>query len=142
MIREMVEGEGRTVFLSSHLLDEVERVCDFAAIVDCGRVVAQGSLAELAGRDTRHELRIAVDDPALAFLTLDRTELVREIHHESGDELSLILAGGPESAMEVNARLVDAGVGVLRLEPVRQTLEQRFLQVTSRLESPSQEIAA
>src|SRR5438067_1446598 len=47
MIRALVQDEGRTVFLSSHLLDEVERVCDHVAIVDRGRVVVQGSIDEL-----------------------------------------------------------------------------------------------
>src|SRR5215469_5322041 len=46
LIRELVD-EGRTVFLSSHLLDEVEKTCDHVAIVDRGRVVVQGSIAEL-----------------------------------------------------------------------------------------------
>jgi ABC-2 type transport system ATP-binding protein len=141
MIREMVEQEGRTVFLSSHLLDEVEKVCDLAAIVDRGRVVTQGTMAELAGGEARHELRIAVDDPALAFLTLDGTDLIRDVRLDQ-DELRVVLDGGPETASAVNARLVDAGVGVLALEPVRQTLEQRFLQVTSRLDSTPQEVAA
>ena len=46
LIRGLVD-EGRTVLLSSHLLDEVEKTCDIAAIVDQGRVVAQGTIAEL-----------------------------------------------------------------------------------------------
>jgi ABC-2 type transport system ATP-binding protein len=46
LIRELVD-EGRTVLLSSHLLDEVEKTCDVAAIVDSGRVVAQGTIHEL-----------------------------------------------------------------------------------------------
>ena len=51
--RAMIRGfvaEGRTVLLSSHLLDEVERICDHVAIVDRGRVVTQGTIAELAAR--------------------------------------------------------------------------------------------
>ena len=54
--RAMIRGfvaEGRTVLLSSHLLDEVEKICDAVAIVDHGRVVMQGSLAELAGQPGR-----------------------------------------------------------------------------------------
>ena len=47
-MRSLVD-EGRTVWLSSHLLDEVEKTCDVAAIVDGGRVVAQGTIAELTG---------------------------------------------------------------------------------------------
>ena len=46
LVRSLVD-EGRTVLLSSHLLDEVEKTCDLAAIVDHGRVVAQGTIAEL-----------------------------------------------------------------------------------------------
>src|SRR4051812_19126616 len=48
LVRSLVD-EGRTVWLSSHLLDEVEKTCDVAAIVDGGRVVAQGTIAELTG---------------------------------------------------------------------------------------------
>ena len=52
LIRELV-AEGRTVLLSSHLLDEVEKTCDVAAIVDNGHVVAQGTIAELVGGQAR-----------------------------------------------------------------------------------------
>src|SRR5687767_3673024 len=67
MIRAFV-GEGRTVLLSSHLLDEVERICDRAAIVDRGRVVAQGTLAELS-HGGEHVLVIGTsdDEEALAI---------------------------------------------------------------------------
>ena len=50
LVRELVEDEGRTVFLSSHLLDEVEKICDAAAIVDRGRVIATGTIAELSAK--------------------------------------------------------------------------------------------
>jgi ABC-2 type transport system ATP-binding protein len=142
MIRAMVEQEGRTVFLSSHLLDEVEKVCDLAAIVDHGKVVVQGTLHQLAGGGARHELQIGVDDPALAILTLDGHDLVHEVT-PTADGLRVVLAGGPETVAGVNAALVGAGVGVLHLEPVRHTLEERFLQITSaEIDSPSQEVAA
>src|SRR4051794_33821272 len=52
LIRELV-AEGRTVLLSSHLLDEVEKTCDVAAIVDMGKVVAQGTIQELVGGGPR-----------------------------------------------------------------------------------------
>ena len=45
LVRELVEDEGRTVFLSSHLLDEVEKICDAAAIIDRGRLIAAGTIA-------------------------------------------------------------------------------------------------
>jgi ABC-2 type transport system ATP-binding protein len=134
MIREMVEQEGRTVFLSSHMLDEVEKICDAAAIVDRGKVVTQGPIAELARGGGGQELIVGVDDPDRAITVLEGIEQVRETHR-SDEGLRLLLAGGPEAAAEINARLVAAGFAVSRLEPVRHSLEQRFLEITSRLDS-------
>jgi ABC-2 type transport system ATP-binding protein len=133
MIRQMVEQEGRTVFLSSHLLDEVEKICDAAAIVDRGKIVTQGAIAELAEGGTRHELIVGVDDLERALVVLDGLEQVREARSAEG-VLRVVLAGGPETAAAVNARLVGAGLAVARLEPVRHSLEQRFLEITSRLD--------
>ncbi|HEY4915303.1 MAG TPA: ABC transporter ATP-binding protein [Solirubrobacteraceae bacterium] len=135
MIREMVEQEGRTVFVSSHLLDEVEKTCDAAAIVDRGKIVTQGAIAELAdGGGARHELILGVDDVDRALSVLGASELVAEAR-PADEGIRLVLAGEPQTAAQVNAALVGAGVGVTRLEPVRHSLEQRFLQITQRLDS-------
>jgi ABC-2 type transport system ATP-binding protein len=136
MIRALVEQEGRTVFLSSHLLDEVEKVCDAAAIVDRGRVVTQGAIGELAAGDAgaRAELILAVDDLERALILLDEVDLVHAAR-PSDEGLRVVLAGAPGDAAAVNALLVGAGIAVSRLEPVRHSLEQRFLEVTSRLDS-------
>jgi ABC-2 type transport system ATP-binding protein len=136
MIRSMVEQEGRTVFISSHLLDEVEKTCDAAAIVDRGKVVTQGTIAELAGGGTRPELILGVDDAELALRALEGSELVLEAHR-SDEGLRVVLAGGPQTAAQLNTMLVSAGVGVMRLEPVRESLERRFLEITARLDAPA-----
>jgi ABC-2 type transport system ATP-binding protein len=143
MIRAMVEQEGRTVFLSSHLLDEVEKICDAAAIVDRGKVVSQGAIAELASGDgVAHEVLIGVQDEQLALSVLQSSDLVRAASSIDGG-LRVVLAGAPETAAALNASLVHAGVGVTRLEPVRVSLEARFLEITSRLSDlPMQEEAA
>ncbi len=135
MIRAMVEQEGRTVFISSHLLDEVEKTCDAAAIVDRGKIVTQGAIADLAaGGDARHELIVGVDDIDRALGILRGNQLVTEAR--SADEgIRVVLSGEPQTAALLNAALVQAGVGVMRLEPVRHSLEQRFLQITSRLDA-------
>jgi ABC-2 type transport system ATP-binding protein len=138
MIRAMVEQEGRTVFLSSHLLDEVEKICDAAAIVDQGRVVAQGPISELAGGQLRHEVMIGVDDAELAQRTLAGNPLVTELHL-AGGALRVVLAGDPDTVAQLNASLVRAGVSVSRLEPVRHSLEQRFLDVISGLRAPTED---
>ena len=143
MIRAMVDEEGRTVFISSHLLDEVEKICDAAAIVDRGKVVSQGAIDELAGGGAHHELILGVDDLERALQTVGASELVLEAHR-SDEGLRVVLAGEAHTAAELNAALVAAGVGVMRLEPVRHSLEQRFLEITSRLDAPTdrKEVAA
>jgi ABC-2 type transport system ATP-binding protein len=135
MIRAMVEQEGRTVFISSHLLDEVEKTCDAAAIVDRGKIVTQGAITDLAaGGGARNELILGVDDSSRALAVLEASALVSEARPED-QGIRVVLAGAPQSAAQINAELVRAGVGVTRLEPVRHSLEQRFLQITSRLDA-------
>ncbi len=119
------------MFLSSHLLDEVEKTCDAAAIVDRGRVITQGSIGELAGADG-HQLRVGCDDLTLAVRTLDAHPAVTSLDAR-GDHLFLAVDDDRTAAAAVNAALVHAGVAVFRLEPVRSTLEQRFLELTGSL---------
>ncbi|MFZ1155846.1 MAG: ABC transporter ATP-binding protein [Solirubrobacteraceae bacterium] len=147
MIRTMVEQEGRTVFLSSHLLDEVEKICDHAAIVDRGKILMQGAISELAEGGARHELIVGVDDLDRALVVLDGCRQVQGARRfEEG--LRVVLADVSDmslldSSAAVNAALVESGLAVFRLEPVRQSLEQRFLEVTSRLsDTPVEEVIA
>lgn len=143
MIRAMVEQEGRTVFISSHLLDEVEKICDHAAIVDRGKILMQGAIAELAEGGARHELIVGVDDPVRALGVLETSDSVLQAQR-SDEGLRVVLGEVPdmsdtESAAAINAALVGAGLAVSRLEPVRQSLEKRFLEVTSRLSDSTTE---
>jgi ABC-2 type transport system ATP-binding protein len=122
MIRALV-AEGRTVVLSSHLLDEVEKTCDAIAIVDRGRVVVQGSIDELTGgADTA---LVSTTDDVRARALLDGRVIAST---EDG------LRVRADDAAAINRRLVEAGIDVHRLEPERITLERRFLEITSRLE--------
>jgi ABC-2 type transport system ATP-binding protein len=130
-VRSLVD-EGRTVFLSSHLLDEVEKICDMAAIVDRGRVLMQGTVAEIAagGQPT---IEVGVDDAQAAEQLLLDHPAVRESGEIAGG-LRLVLTNGErETIADINRRLVEAGIAVDRIEPARMSLEERFLEVTSRL---------
>jgi ABC-2 type transport system ATP-binding protein len=129
MIGELT-GEGRTVFLSSHLLDEVEKTCQAAAVIDRGRIIAQGPISELL-RDEHNELDVGCDDPYTALDLLDGHPSVAAAH-PTPDGIRITLAG-LDGAATINARLVTGGVMVSRLEPVRESLEQRFLEMTSRV---------
>ncbi|MFZ2112374.1 MAG: ABC transporter ATP-binding protein [Solirubrobacteraceae bacterium] len=147
MIRAMVDQEGRTVFISSHLLDEVEKICDHAAIVDRGKIITQGAIAELAEGSTQHELIVGADDLGRALQVIESCPQAKQARSSEGN-LQVVLAvdtdsSAPECAAAINSALVAAGLAVFRLEPVRQSLEQRFLEVTSRLSDiPAEEVTA
>jgi ABC-2 type transport system ATP-binding protein len=135
MIRGFVD-EGRTVFLSSHLLAEVERICDRVAIVDHGRLIAEGTLDELrSGGDKL--LVVGCDDADRALALLNGHPAVTAASLTDGElQVTLVEVAdddGRASAAAVNRTLVEAGLAVYRLEPVEATLEQRFLEITSRL---------
>jgi ABC-2 type transport system ATP-binding protein len=132
-LREMIRafvGEGRTVFLSSHLLDEVEKTCDQVAIVDRGRILVQGTVTEIAAEEPT--ITVEVDDPETARRVLSADSRVAGVSGD-GTTLEVLIADGLRAA-EVNRALVASGVAVSRLEPARKSLEERFLDVTSRLE--------
>jgi ABC-2 type transport system ATP-binding protein len=127
-------AEGRTVFLSSHLLDEVEKTCHAAAVIDQGRLITQGPIEDLVtGR--RHEVEIGCDAPGTALTLLAQHPLISAVHGTaSGVRVTL---AGNDGVATINALLVEAGVGVFRLEPVRESLEQRFLEITTRVGAQS-----
>jgi ABC-2 type transport system ATP-binding protein len=129
MIGELV-SEGRTVFLSSHLLDEVEKTCHAAAVIDRGRLIASGPIAELL-RHGAAQLDIGCDDAARALEVLDAHPAVAAAR-PSGDGIRVQLSAG-DGVASINAKLVQAGIAVFRLEPVQESLEQRFLEITTRV---------
>ena len=129
MIGELVT-EGRTVFLSSHLLDEVEKTCEAAAVIDQGRLIAQGSISELIGSGPA-ELDVGCDDPRAALDVLAGHPSILAVQ-QTADGLRAELAGNNGIA-SINAKLVEAGVGVFRLAALRESLEHRFLEMTTRI---------
>jgi ABC-2 type transport system ATP-binding protein len=141
MIRSLV-AEGRTVMLSSHLLDEVEKICDTAAIVDRGRVVAQGPVGELSAQGSRSVV-VQVSDPCRALRLLAGHPAARSVS-EDGRQVRVAL--GPVTgerarsvAADINRRLVEHDVDIYRLDLPAATLEERFLQVTHKIQ---EEVAA
>ncbi len=131
MIRSLVD-EGRTVLVSSHLLDEVEKTCDAVAIIDRGKLIAEGPISEIA--DGGRQILIGCDDTARAAAVLAGRQAGSGLSVDSPGVLR-VTPGEGVTAAAVNRWLVEAGISVDRLEPVRATLEERFLEITSRLEA-------
>ena len=124
LVRELA-GEGSTVFLSSHLLSEVEQVCTHVGIISVGKMVAQGSVEELRGRGEAM-LRVETDDASGAAKVLDRLGL--EAITVTGEVVSAQLDG--QRPEECNRELVLAGVGVRSLTTDRRSLEDAFVALT------------
>jgi ABC-2 type transport system ATP-binding protein len=138
LVRDLV-GEGRTVLLSSHLLDEVERTCDAAAIVDQGRVIAQGAIAELTAQGRREIDVVASPGGRAVTLLAGLDAVVRTGEHAGAIRVQLSPEAPPdrEIVTALLRRLLDEGVAVERVTPVVRSLEDRFLTVTTRLEDRS-----
>jgi ABC-2 type transport system ATP-binding protein len=137
LVRSLV-AEGRTVLLSSHLLDEVEKTCDFAAIVDSGRVMAQGTIAELTAMSDERTIDIVAAPRVQAAGVLAGVPAVaRAVEHEEGIRATLA-PGAPhdvEVVTELLKRLLAAGIAIERVTPVTRSLEDQFLSMTTRLEN-------
>jgi ABC-type multidrug transport system ATPase subunit len=124
LVRELA-GEGSTVFLSSHLLSEVEQLCTHVGIISVGKMVAQGSVEELRGRGEAM-LRVETDDAPGAAKVLDRLGLESIV--VTGEVVSAQLDG--QRPEECNRELVLAGVGVRSLTTDRRSLEDAFVALT------------
>ena len=131
MLRSLAD-EGRTVVLSSHLLDEVERTCDWVAIVDHGQVIRQGPIDELT-EGTGVTVEVQCSDPPAAARALSQGTFTDGVAVRE-DGLTVTLAAGParEQAAEIQRRLVEAGISVYSLRQTHASLEDWFLAVTSR----------
>ena len=132
MILSLV-AEGRTVVLSSHLLDEVERTCDAVAIVDRGKVIRQGPISQLLAGSS-FEVQVECSEPDRAGGLLQGTPFGAHVQiGPDGLAISLPEHTERDAIAEINRLLVVDGISVYRLQHIQASLEQWFLSVTSRL---------
>jgi len=118
-----LRSAGMTVFLNSHLLSEVESVCDRIAVLDRGHVIACGGIDELLGR---FALRVRFSEPPSEGVTA----LIAGYSIQTIDSSSYLFRGIDEVEVpEFIQRMVYAGARLQSVEPVRSTLEERFLQL-------------
>jgi ABC-2 type transport system ATP-binding protein len=124
-VREIIRGlaaRGTAVFLNSHLLSEVEQVCDRVAVVDHGRVIAEGSMDELLGGTA---VRVRVSGLAQA----DKNNLMRFGRIDDEGEQLTFSNLDADRVPELVSEIVQMGGRVYEVSPRHQTLEDRFLQL-------------
>jgi ABC-type multidrug transport system ATPase subunit len=118
-------GRGtRTVLLSSHLMTEVEQVCDRVGVISRGKLVGEGTVDELRGRESLWLRAEPVEEAERLIGALRWVEQVARING------GLRVAADTASAAEINRALVEAGIAVGELRPERASLEKVFLELT------------
>ena len=129
-VRELIRSLGtgdRTVLLSSHLLHEVEQVCDSVTIISKGRLIAQGTVSDLLHSRGREQVRVKSTDDAKAREILSALEWVEEVTDKEG---SLLVSAPTERSCELSEALGRSEVYVSEMAPVQTSLEEYFLEVT------------
>jgi ABC-type multidrug transport system ATPase subunit len=123
LIKDIGQGD-RTVLLSSHLLGEVEQICDRVGVISNGRLVRQSSVQELVGEEG---VLIRAHPIAQAEDVLVRAYGRESVSRQDG---AIVLKARPETSLDVNRALMTAGVGVSELRPFERSLEEVFFQLT------------
>ncbi|HEY3722764.1 MAG TPA: ABC transporter ATP-binding protein [Acidimicrobiia bacterium] len=129
LVRELRDA-GTTVVLTTHHMDEAEHLCDQLAIIDHGRIVLEGTpadITDIGGRDLHFSTTAGLDLPALAAaMSLPAAEVLEE----RPGEYTIRAAMTPELVADLAVWLRDKGYGLTELRTERATLEEVFLQLT------------
>ncbi len=127
LIHRLRDELGLTVFLSTHLLNEVEQLCNRLAIIHEGRLLFQGEVRELLAAETP-TVELVVDSAELAFRVLAGAGFDASLN---GGEQVLLVRARDEQLAAMNEALVRAGVSVSRLAPRQRRLEDAYFELTS-----------
>jgi ABC-type multidrug transport system ATPase subunit len=133
-VRDLIVAEnreGRTIFVSSHLLSEVERICDRVAIIFKGRLLAEDSMARILDRfsETR-ELRVELENPPAGLVEAARAlPFVREAGIQ-GSTLTVQVARDRDYRKDISQFLIGRGLVPLSLEEKSLSLEEAFVTIT------------
>ncbi|WP_078408892.1 ABC transporter ATP-binding protein [Priestia abyssalis] len=126
-LHHLTETEGTTVIVSSHLLSEMELMCDRVAIIQDGRLLDVKAVRQMAENSEKRRVQFEVDDCARTYDLLEQldTELAIE-KLETGFETNL----SKEDIANLNQKLVQYGIKVFEIKSMEKTLEERFLEMT------------
>jgi len=133
-------GDGVTVFVTTHYMDEAE-YCNRLVLIDRGRIVASGSPLELKLRHMEGELLLVeCDQVGKALEELQAAPGIRDAAI-FGNSLHLVVGRASEAIGGVSAFLAQRGISVQRIEPIRPTLEDVFVSLTTARNEPGREKA-
>ncbi len=126
-LREKVKSEGLTIFLSSHLMSEIEEFCDTVFVINHGHLVASGNVRELL-RPHERIVRVTFQGRAPDRSFIEKHEGIRHVETITPDTLEITL--GSDDSAWLNHCLQEAGFKVSAIVPKQKTLKEFFLSIT------------
>jgi ABC-type multidrug transport system ATPase subunit len=137
LIRRLCNELGITVFLSSHLLSEVEQVCDSVTIIDKGVKICESKVSDLV-TEREHIEVIVIDIKAFVELAeKDGLNIIRQESLEGSEQYIILLEGKEEDIPELNRKLVKNKIDIFRITKHQNTLEEIFVELTGQDSAPS-----
>ena len=125
LIKDIGQGD-RTVLLSSHLLGEVEQICDRVGVISNGKLVKQSTVQDLLGEEGVLVRAQPIEQAQEVLAKMFGPEVISR----NGDAGALHIKTKPSYSAEINRQLVAAGIGVSELRPFERSLEEVFFQLT------------
>ncbi|WP_028563129.1 ABC transporter ATP-binding protein [Paenibacillus pinihumi] len=122
-LRRLAVEENTSVFVSSHLLSEMELMCDRVAIIQAGKLIDIRQVHRSGSEPEAAQVAFEVDQASEAAQLLSDLEAVHQ-------ENRILVTADREQIARINARLVSAGIKVFSIRPLTKSLEDQFLEVT------------
>ena len=142
-VREMIKrfGENRTVIISTHILQEVNAICDRVIIINKGKIVAEDTIENITkknGEESAFQLRVKCDEKTASSVLSRGHSLIEEFkamsrHEQGATDYIVYTKDGKDTRGEIVKLLVENGIEVVMMKPVEMTLEEVFIKtVTSK----------
>ncbi len=133
--RELIQRlnyEGKTIFLSSHLLHEVEQVCTHVALINKGRILASGPVEDLLSNNKT--IQLSVSEPVLAVSILKGLNWIKSVKAE---ENLVIIEASDDKAAQINRIMMEANIQVFEMRICKSSLETFFLSTVENYTNPT-----
>ena len=152
-VREMIKkfGENRTVIISTHILQEVNAICDRVIIINKGKIVAEDTIENITkknGEESAFQLRVKADEKTASSVLSKAYNLIEEFkamsrHEQGATDYIVYTKDGKDTRAEIVKHLVENGIEVVMMKPVEMTLEEVFIKtVTSNDKKIEKEVKA
>ena len=140
-VREMIKrfGENRTVIISTHILQEVNAICDRVIIINKGKIVAEDSIEHITkknGEESAFQLRVKADEKTASSVLSRGGSLVEEFkamsrHEQGATDFIVYTKDGKDTRADIIRLLVESGIEVVMMKPVEMTLEEVFIKTVN-----------